>query len=364
MLSLDTPILSFLRSTLQGRSAPEEVVRCMDWSELMSFAVKQAILGVVFEGVKLCRLEYPGYVEKRELMRWFVASEKIRKRNLLLNQKCVELQKMFSDAGFRSSILKGQGLAKYYSEEIQLLRKSGDIDVYVDCGMDKAMAYAVSLGQKDVHWDYKHLHLRIWDNVSIELHYRVEIVLNPIKNNKLQRWFDQNKELLFCDDGKMVTPTLTMNLFYILLHMYHHFFGSGIGLKQLIDYFYVVRSANGHFGCFNGGESINDVLKKFGMSQFAGGIMWLLHEVAGLDQHYMFCHPQEKEGRYILKEMLASGNLGLYDERVEKFKKKGKTGEILSICKHNAHLLRMYRGDALMSPLWYVWHKIWIAMHK
>ena len=127
MLSLDTPILSFLRSTLQGRSAPEEVVRCMDWSELMSFAVKQAILGVVFEGVKLCRLEYPGYVEKRELMRWFVASEKIRKRNLLLNQKCVELQKMFSDAGFRSSILKGQGLAKYYSEEIQLLRKSGDM---------------------------------------------------------------------------------------------------------------------------------------------------------------------------------------------------------------------------------------------
>jgi hypothetical protein len=146
--------------------------------------------------------------------------------------------------------------------------------------------------------------------------------------------------------------------------MYCHFFGSGIGMKQLIDYLFVIRSANGHFGCFHHGETINDVLRKFGMSRFAGGIMWLLSEVAGLERSYMYCSPYEKEGRYILNEMLLSGNLGKYDQRVKQFNHMGKVGDALYIFKHNAHLFRMYPQDALMSPLWYVWHKAWMIKNK
>ena len=359
-----SPIISFLRSTLESRSASEEVVKSIDWKELMAFAKKQAIVGVAFEGVKQCRLQYPELVTKQDLMRGLMASEKIKKRNLLLDQKCVELQKMLSDAGFRSSILKGQGLAKYYHENLRASRSPGDIDVYVDCTKDEAIAYARSLGQRNVQWDYKHLHLHVWADISIELHYRVEIVHNLYKNAKLQRWFDKNKEHLFCDDGKMITPTLTMNLFYILLHMYSHFFGSGIGLKQLIDYYYVVRTAEGQFDQFVDGQTLNEVLRDFGMSRFAGGIMWIMREVFGLNHQYLYCDPQEKEGRYILDEMLMSGNLGLHDIRVEQFNKMGKFGDALYICKHNAHLLSMYPTDALMSPLWYVWHKAWKIKNK
>ena len=361
---IDNPIITFLRSTLENRPAPVDVVKDMDWKKLMAFASKQAIVGVAFEGVKLCRQQYPEYVTKQDLMRGLMASEKIKERNHLLNQRCVELQRMLSDAGFHSSILKGQGLAKYYSEELRLLRNPGDIDVYVDCSKDEAISYARSLGQKEVHWDYKHLHLHVWEKTSIELHYRVEIVHNPIKNARLQRWFGRNKELLFCDDGEMVTPSLSMNLFYILLHIYSHFFGSGIGMKQLIDYYYIVRSADGHFDTFSGGETLNDVLRRFGMLRFAGGVMWLLHEVTGLDQKYMYCLPHEKEGRCILNEMLASGNLGLHDERVGNNSKNGKIGEMLDICRHNLHLLRLFPQDALMSPLWYLWHKVWTVWHK
>jgi hypothetical protein len=358
----DNPIFSFLSSTLENEPAPLDVVKDMDWKKLMAFASKQAIVGVAFKGVKLCRLQYPEYVTKQDLMRGLVATEKIKERNHLLNQKCVELQNKLSDAGFRSTILKGQGLAKYYNEELRLLRNPGDIDVYVDCTKDEAISYAKSLGQKDIHWDYKHLHLHIWERTSIELHYRVEIVHNPFKNARLQRWFDKNKELLFCDDGIMVTPSLSMNLFFILVHIYSHFFGSGIGLKQLIDYYYVVRSANGHFDTFSDGETLNDVLNHFGMTRFAGGVMWLLHEVTGLDPKYMYCLPLEKEGRCILNEMLTSGNLGLYDERVRN-SRMGKVGEMLNICKHNVYLLKMFPQDALMSPLWYLWHKVWMVRH-
>ena len=359
-----SPFFTFLRCTLENKPAPVDVIKDMDWKELMAFAAKQAIVGIAFEGVKLCRQRCPEYVSKQDLMRGLMPSEKIRERNRILSQRCVELQKILSDAGFRSSILKGQGLAKYYSEELSHARGNGDIDVYVECGREKAIAFAKSLGQKDVHWDYKHLHLHIWEDTSIELHYRVEIVQNPLKNARLQRWFDKNKELLFHDDGRMVTPSITMNLFYILLHMYSHFLGSGIGMKQLIDYYFVVRSANGQFGCFSDGKTLNDVLKSFGMIRFAGGVEWILHEMLGLDQRYMYCPMNEREGRYILNEMILSGNLGKSDERVEKFRNMGKVGDALYICKHNAHLVRQYPEDALMSTLWYIWHKAWMIMNK
>ena len=77
---LETPIMSFLRSTLEGKSAPEEVVRSLDWSGLKVFAAKQAIVGVVYEGVKLCRQQYPELVEKKELLSWFYATDKKRRR--------------------------------------------------------------------------------------------------------------------------------------------------------------------------------------------------------------------------------------------------------------------------------------------
>ncbi len=70
--------MSFLRSTLQGESASEEVVKSIDWKDLKVFAAKQAIVGVVYEGVKLCRQQYPELVEKKELMSWFYATDKKR----------------------------------------------------------------------------------------------------------------------------------------------------------------------------------------------------------------------------------------------------------------------------------------------
>ena len=332
------------------------------WEELYAFAEKQALIGILYHGIE--QLRDASQRPSRELrMKWFLASEKIKERNALLDRRCVELQARLTAAGFRSSLLKGQGLARYYGN-LQALRNPGDIDVYVDSDREKAIAYAKSLGQQQVYWDYKHLHLHLWEKTSIELHYRVEMVLNPVKNSKLQRWFQQNQSQLFSEAGELVTPTLTMNLFYVLLHMYCHFFGSGIGQKQLIDYYFVLRAANGQFGTFEQGETLVDVLERFGMTRFAGGVMWLMQELTGMNSQYLYIEPLEKEGRFILDEMHLAGNLGQHDTRYKHYERHGKLGTLYAICKHNAHLLRHYPVDALMSPFWYIWHKLWMMSHQ
>lgn len=108
----------------------------------------------------------------------------------------MELQAKFSDDGIRSSLLKGQAVAAVYPENLRGLRQSGDIDIYVDCGREKAIEYAYGL-QGNVDWDYKHLHLCLFDGTEVEMHYVPEVFLNLWKNRKLQKWFKDHHEQMF-----------------------------------------------------------------------------------------------------------------------------------------------------------------------
>jgi hypothetical protein len=341
------------RQTLSLSPSPEE------WQELFRISKKHGLMGIAYHGVE--QLPDQGSKPPRELLlKWFAACEKIRKRNTMMNARSKELLERLQEAGFRPTILKGQGIARYYDVALQDLRLSGDIDVYVNCNREDAIAYAKSQGQEKVNWDYKHLHLKIWKNTAVELHYHPEIMLNLIKNRKLQSFFRQNEEQLFHEDGELITPTVTMNVFYVLLHIYRHFHGSGIGLRQLVDYYYVLRTANGDFGSFSHHKSIDDILKRFGMFRFAKGMMWVLQEMTGLGRQYMFCDPLESEGRFILNEISVAGNLGRYDKRYVVSEKFGKFGEMISIIRHSSHLLIHYPSDAIMAPVWYAWHKCWM----
>ena len=68
--------------------------------------------------------------------------------------------------------------------------------MYVDCVLEKSLAFAKTMGQQDIEWDYKHLHLNLWEDTEVEMHYRVRGAYEPGKNRKLQRWFKENEELI------------------------------------------------------------------------------------------------------------------------------------------------------------------------
>ena len=57
---------------------------------------------------------------------------KIQQRNEVVNRQCAELQAKLSTEGFRSCVLKGQGVAMRYPEHLRGLRQSGDIDVWIE----------------------------------------------------------------------------------------------------------------------------------------------------------------------------------------------------------------------------------------
>lgn len=354
-----------------------------EWTTLYEIAKKQSLIGICFAGVqRLCISETSDYSGLSEILylTWMGMAAKIQQRNEVVNRQCVELQAKLSTDGLRSSILKGQAVGQYYGQ-LDALRQSGDIDIYVDCGRKKAIEYARGL-QGDVHWDYKHLHLQVFPDTEVEMHYVPEVFLNLRKNRKLQKWFKEHQKEMFTstnlsnslNPSNISTPSIDFNLFYILLHTYRHFLYEGVGLRQLMDYYWTLsRSATSGDACQSTnsplkGEDLKcseaaKAIKQFGMMRFTKGIMWIMKEVLGLADKYLICEQDEKEGRYILEQVMMGGNFGHHDERLAS-NSKGKWSAVRKILKHNLHLLAHYPSDVIWAPIWIVYHKIWKLMNR
>ena len=343
----------------------------MEWRQLYTLADMQALIGICFRGVQ--RLRKLGYDIPTDLyMKWLGMAAKIQQRNELMNRRCVEVQRMLVKEGLKSSILKGQGVALYYklkdeslvlrANTLGMLRQSGDIDVYVPCGMEKAMAYVRKKYGK-VEYDYINAHVPMFDDVEVEMHWRVGAMTNLFRNRRLQRWLEREETKEMILGGKadlkpsettIIVPTMEFNAFYLMLHCYHHVFESGLGLRQLMDYYFLLMARNN----LNLDLNINELFRKFGMERFVGAVMWIMQEVFGLERECLLCEPNEKEGRYVLAEVMAGGNFGHHDERIRKVG-RGKWVEVFAKIQHAMHLLRKYPSEALWMPVWMVYHFVW-----
>ena len=305
------------------------------------------------------------------LLQWIGEGRLIEQHNHVMDEQCSELLKMLEDYGLKGTVLKGQGIAKLYDircwkeegrgSHMCELRQPGDIDVYVDCGLENALEFAKSIGQKDIEWDYKHLHLKIWDGTEIEIHYRVEVLLNLWKNRKLQKWFHKHQDAVQgsrfkVQGGEVVTPTIEFNVFYILLHIYRHFLYEGVGMRQIVDYYFVLKAKANTDGT-DKTDYARETVAQFGMEKFAKGLMWVMQEALGMPREWMLWEPDQKEGEYILDQVMKGGNFGHYDERLKH--SRGKLGAVKKILMHNIHLLTHYPADTIWAPVWIVWHKLW-----
>ena len=343
----------------------------MEWRQLYALAEKQALIGVCFTGVQ--RLQKLGYDIPMDLyMKWLGMAAKIQQRNELMNRRCVEVQRMLAKEGMRMSILKGQGVARYYklkdeslelrANSLGMLRQSGDIDVYVDGGMEKVLRWCRER-YGDVEFDYINAHVPMFKDVEVELHWRVGSMTNLFKNRKLQRWLEreETKEMILGgkadlkpSETSLTVPSLEFNAFYLMLHCYHHVFESGLGLRQLMDYYFLLMARNN----LNLDLNINELFRKFGMERFVRAVMWIMQEVFWLERECLLCEPDEKEGRYILGEVMAGGNFGHHDERIRKVG-RGKWFEVFAKIQHAMHLLRRYPSEAMWMPVWMVYHFVW-----
>ena len=243
-------IFDFLKYCLDRKDNMSNVVADIDWQQLYSFASKQAILGLCFDGIERLGKEYPeelkqNPIERGLLMTWMGAAQQIRSQNMKVNGVAAKFYSKFRDDGLRCCILKGQGNALMYPNPYS--RTPGDIDVWVNASREQITEYAKKHFKLGDDIRYQHIETSV-DGVPVELHFFPCTMNNPIYNARLQKWFKRNADLQ-CSNvvslpdgiGEIAIPTTAFNVVYQLTHLYHHFFDEGIGMRQIIDYFLVVN---------------------------------------------------------------------------------------------------------------------------
>ena len=225
------------------------VIAGMNWQALYSFASKQALLGLCFDGIERLGEEYPeelrlNPIGRELLVTWMGKAQQIRRQNMKVNVVASKLYSMLREDGLRCCILKGQGNALMYSNAYS--RNPGDTDVWVNASREQITEYAKKHFEIGNDIRFQHLETSM-DGVPVELHFFPCTMNNPIYHVRLQKWFKRNADLQ-CSNvvslpdgiGEIAIPTTAFNVIYQLTHLYHHFFDEGIGMRQIIDYFFVM----------------------------------------------------------------------------------------------------------------------------
>ena len=368
-------IFDFLKYCLGAKGDMSKVVAGMDWRLLYEFASKQAMLGVCFDGIERLGKEYPEVLRlnpigRDVLMAWMAKAQQIRRLNMNVNGVAAKLYSMLKEDGLRCCILKGQGNALMYGNPYS--RNPGDVDVWVNASREVIMEY----GRRnfDLEDDIRYQHLETtMDGVPVELHFMPCVMNNPIYNARLQKWFGRNADLQ-CSNvvelpdgaGEIAVPTTAFNVVYQLCHLYHHFFDEGIGMRQMVDYYYVlVKSEDGRVKNCTANEGMANVtslqreLKHLGLWKFAGAVMYVLHVVLGLPEERMIRPMDVRRGELLLSEILNGGNFGKHFTKYGHFTQQGMAKKYFLKIWRNMHFVRYYPAEALSEPIFRTWHFFW-----
>ena len=242
MLKQQKIFFDFLRFCIGSAKEIPGSLKEVDWKELYAIAQKQCLVGILFDGVKKLPAEYVG-MKKELLLQWMAESQMLEKANVRLNDAAIQVSEWFRKKGFRTCILKGQGNALMYPNPYS--RTPGDIDIWVEGGDKRVISFVRSISPHEKAC-YHHIEFPSYKGVEVEVHYRPSFLLCFRHNRKLQKYYKRVKEEQFShrvklgEQGEIAIPTMEFNLIFQLTHIYAHLMNEGIGLRQLVDYYYVL----------------------------------------------------------------------------------------------------------------------------
>ena len=375
MLKQQKIFFDFLRFCIGSFKEIPDSLKEADWKELYRIAQKQALLGVLFYGIR--RLPKELAPEQKLLMQWMAMAEQIRKQNIRLFQDSVKVCQNFENEGFANCILKGQGNALLYPDPY--MRTPGDIDIYLSGGRRKIMKYVDRVCPNQV-MRYHHVDFPVM-KTAIEVHFTPSYMFYPIHNRRMQKWFKEvmgelcaHRVSLPDGYGEIHVPTASFNVIYILSHLYRHIFTEGIGLRQLLDYYYVLISddllvISDDLLVISDDllvirDRVQKELKHLGLWKFAQVVMFVMKEVFGLSENRMIVPMDEKEGRFLLDEIMRGGNFGQFDERMGDKVDESKIHRYFRMNLRNLRFMKHYPTEAVCEPVFRTWFAGWKFINR
>ena len=365
-----------LQVAIGNRSMLSETPAYEEWESLMETAAAQSLVGIGFAGVeKLPSSQLP---PKQILRQWLGQSHMIEQRNVLTTDVCLDLCQQFEDDGFLVCVLKGQANHAYYPAELTNKRTCGDIDLWSvpndgigkKDGVSKVIEYVkAKYGMKGLC----HLHVNSAKvrGIPVEVHFRPSFMNDPLCNKRFQKFFADfdscvcRKEI---EGGIIPAMHVEYDVIFQMNHIYRHLIDEGIGLRQVLDYYFLCNSFYSSVATDgNWADTAHEIMvkvKRLGMKRFAGALMYVLREVFGMSDEKMLCPACEEDGLFLLNEIMIAGNFGRNDPRMAALDTKGshlhlQLSRAWRRFKRNMRFLRSYPGEVIWEPFARMWHFAW-----
>lgn len=354
-------LLQISVGTRQGLSFTPSV---KEWGEAFDNAKRQALVGVCFRGVQ-CAIKNDhskvANLPHKLKMQWLAITANIQRRNEVMNCRCAELYDLIKAAGYESCLLKGQAVAMYYDDNsdadetnrMSLLRQAGDIDMWMVGDADNVIRWARDTNTM-YYYDYHHADLSMFRDAEIELHYRPSISRNLWRNYRLQKWFRNEglHHVIYNEQLKCCVPDHVFSLILTLNHNLWHLLYEGVGLRQMMDLYFVARSMQSY-------SEVSRLLRHFQLESFASASAWVLwYLFDGLSDHSLFVSkhsplpvPDERLGRFLLDEIMKAGNFGHYDERLKSERYASRTCLMMQWLHHTMRLVRYFPVEVAWTPI-------------
>lgn len=333
------------KDELSSNPTPEE------WQGLYQLSLDHTLCGVIFDAIG--RLDEEQQPPHRLRVKWNVVREKVKNTNATMDHDTVCVVRKWKQIGYDSVILKGQGNALLYPKPD--CRMSGDIDVLVLAPRKEIASY--------IHRMFPHTEITrieatfpVLKRTAIEVHFAPTYLYNPFSDTYVNRYFaEELKRPLTVQlaDGPILIPNDDMNVVFQLTHIYRHLFFEGIGLRQLVDYYFLLQKAD------IDRAKVVKVIKRANLSHFTRGLMWVLGHVFELSADKMLLPPDEAEGRFLLQEILRSGNFGKADDRVGNRMQMSRWERFVWGTKWGFRLIQHYPKEVLWQPFYRVTQYLW-----
>lgn len=323
-----------------------------DWTSIYMEAQRQSLAGVLLTGVE--RVIASGENKPKFLIQWIAQTLTLENRNRQLDARCKDITDIFNGIGLRSCVLKGQGVAMLYPNPLR--RQSGDIDLWVEGNRGdiyKTLKARWKVGETVIH----HADVEIFKDTPTEIHFIPSFTYSPFLYRKYKKFFKRCADRQFANYDKTVGfayPTPEFNAVYSLMHIFHHVLHEGIGLRQLLDYYYILKSLDKEQRL-----QVFEEMRHLGLAKFVEVVMYVEQRMFGLESEFWLCQPNERLGKHLLAEIELAGNFGKYDERNQQVNRKNGMHVYLHNVRRNFVFFEFAPSEVLWAPIWKPCHFVW-----
>ena len=282
------------------------------WPEVYALAVRQGVLAVAWDGLRL--LEQGGFEgpDRRLRLRWAYNVQAMEELYARQQRAVGRLARFLSGQDIPVMLLKGCGLALDYP--VPEHRPCGDIDIYLYGAWRRADEILQRVSGIKIDRDKHHHTVFTLDGIAVENHYDIFNVRAHRSNAEIDRILKSMADTdtrVMIGEGTVCLPSADFNALFLLRHAGAHFSAAEIGLRHIVDWAMFVRRHHGEIDW----PRIEDIARRHNMDRFLHCLNALSIDILGVGES---CFPPFERDGSLEQRVLAEVLHPAFAERIPK----------------------------------------------